>query len=168
MQLLKFCVRGKELLRVKLLFWIFLRWSSSLRQSSFEVQQFSSKDRNCDRQNKAKNNKKKKKKDQQHGREGVCSLLLLCVLFSFVVLFIVGVLCLLNPCNCKIISENWWELPWLRREWGGAGPAADLPQAADQQLLGHAPVPQPSQTLHTTHVEVPVCPVWWYPLCERG
>ena len=50
-------------------------------------------------------------------------------------------------------------VPRLGGQRGGAGPRSDVPQAADADVLGNAPVAQPREAVDAPHVEVAVRPI---------
>lgn len=63
-------------------------------------------------------------------------------------------------------AENWGLVPWLLRERDRVRERSHTAQAANTERVGDPPVSKPSQTCHTVDVEIPVCPIWWDPLCQ--
>ena len=55
-----------------------------------------------------------------------------------------------------LVAENRRLVSRVGGQRGGARLVTDLPQAADAELLGNAPVPQSSQDVDAPHVEVAI------------
>lgn len=63
-------------------------------------------------------------------------------------------------------AENWRFIPWLLCKWDWIGKRPNISQAANTECLGDPPVSEPSQASYEIDVEIPVCPIWWNPICQ--
>ena len=63
-------------------------------------------------------------------------------------------------------AENWRFIPWLLCKWDWIGKRPNISQAANTECLGDPPVSKPSQASYALDVEIPVCPIWWNPICQ--
>lgn len=63
-------------------------------------------------------------------------------------------------------AENWRFIPWLLCKWDWIGKRPNISQAANTECLGDPPVSEPRQASYALDVEIPVCPIWWNPICQ--